>query len=132
MTAKATLEKYTKPQPYLGFIARFPRAMAAVAEESVSGCKKHEVPMTDISALGLPGCETLYREALVRHLLRERIEGPVDPEFGHLHVAHMAWDILTVLERMLLDIEQELEQAGASTKGETNDPSRNAQRPEEL
>lgn len=102
----ATAEKYSKPQPFNGVIARFPRAILAVAAVSVDGTKKHQVPLDDVSYRDLPDAKNLYGEALCRHLLREAIEGPVDPEFDHLHAAHAAWDALARLEVLLIDMEK--------------------------
>ena len=103
--ADATKEKYNKPQPFQGVIARFPRAILAIAAVSVDGTKKHKVPLSDQSYRDIPDAVNVYGEALCRHLLREQIEGEVDPEFGHLHAAHAAWDALARLEILLIDKE---------------------------
>lgn len=107
----ATKSKYSKDQPFLGCIARFPRAMLAIAKVSADGVKKHDVPMGDMSYMDLPDGYNLYTEALSRHLLREQLEGMVDPEFGHLHAAHAAWDALARLEIALAKLEAEKEEA---------------------
>lgn len=104
---KATKEKYSKPTPYRGVLYRFPRAILAVSEISEHGTKKHEVPLNDVSYRDLPDGEMLYREASCRHMLREAIEGPIDPDFGLLHAAHEAWDALARLEIMLIRKEKE-------------------------
>jgi hypothetical protein len=42
-----------------------------------------------------------YTSALYRHLLKEKTEGPVDPEFGLHHAAHAAWNALARLTLLL-------------------------------
>lgn len=104
---KATKEKYSKPNPYRGVLYRFPRAILAVAEISEHGTMKHEVPLDDVSYRDLPDGAMLYREAGCRHMLKEAIEGPIDPDFNKLHAAHEAWDALARLEIILIEKEKE-------------------------
>jgi hypothetical protein len=104
--SRATAAKYDKPQPFLGCIGRFPRAILAVAEVSLHGTKKHKVPMGDMSFLDIPDAANQYREAKCRHMLREVIEGEIDPDFDLLHAAHEAWDALARLEKLLVEREK--------------------------
>ena len=45
--------------------------------------------------------ENRYGDALVRHLIAEAIEGPVDADTQLLHAAQEAWNALARLELIL-------------------------------
>lgn len=98
---KAMLQKRAKPQLYRGFVARFPRAIEAVARVSEFGAIKHEVEMGDMSYLYTPGAEVLYLEAELRHMVAEATEGMMDPESLMLHKAHKAWNAMADLEKAI-------------------------------
>ena len=98
---KAMLQKRAKPQLCRGFVARFPRAIEAVARVSEFGANKHEVEMGDMSYLYTPGAEVLYLEAELRHMVAEVTEGECDPESMLLHKAHKAWDAMADLEKAI-------------------------------
>ena len=108
--SKATAARAGKPQPYRGFIKRFPRAILAVAKVSMYGTVKHEVALDDMSYLTVPDADYMFAEAECRHLLKEAIFGPVDTETGYkdqgddiiLHKAEKAWNAMADLERALL------------------------------
>ena len=106
--ADTTKAKYSKPQPYRGVIARFPRAILALAGVSAFGSKKHKVPMGDMSYITLDGADHLYLEAELRHMLQAAIEGPINHADGDLaHKAQKAWNALADLERSLYAAEHE-------------------------
>jgi hypothetical protein len=80
--------------PNAGLIGYFPRALLAVAEVSDFGARKY----CRGGWVSVPDGEARYREALVRHILKEPIEGPADLDSGLLHLAHTAWNALAALE----------------------------------
>lgn len=45
--------------------------------------------------------ETVYGDALARHILNENVDGLYDPESGTLHAGHAAWNALARLEKLL-------------------------------
>lgn len=97
--SKATKEKYNKPQVFLGVVGRFPRAMLSIARVSEYGAVKHKVPMGDMGYVSIPGANTLFKEAMMRHAIKEGIEGPINEEDGNLlHKAQTAWCALADLE----------------------------------
>lgn len=111
--SEATAARDQKPQPYRGFIARFPRAILEVTKISMYGTKKHNVPLNDMSFKTIPGAEYNMVEAECRHLLKEAIEGPVDQDTGFedlrdtiLHKAEKAWNAMADLEVALYQIEE--------------------------
>lgn len=84
-----------------GCLAYFPRALSAVANVSAYGAKKYAVPYSDKNWSRLPDGIARYTDGLGRHVLFESIDGPTDPESGHLHAAHAAWNALARLELLL-------------------------------
>lgn len=100
--AAATAEKYTKLPVHRGFVARFPLAIQAVTLVSVFGTRKHEVPLDDMSYLGVPDAYAVYTEATERHLIAEAVEGLTNREDGDLlHAAQAAWNAMARLEVLL-------------------------------
>lgn len=98
----ATKARYDKPQPYRGVIARFPRAILALAEVSAYGTKKHELPLDDKSYLEVPDAEYMFVEAELRHMLKEAINGPYDGDGDQLaHKLEKAWNALADVEVFL-------------------------------
>lgn len=107
--AAATGQKDRKPQPLRGVLHRFPRAILAIAECTRVGTEKRGIPLEDMSFADDPQSRVRYGEALVRHLLAEAIEGPVntDPADQCLwHDVQEAWDALARLECRLKQDEQ--------------------------
>jgi len=86
-----------KSPVFRGLIDYFPRACLAVAEVSECGARKYKWKGWQ----AVPDGETRYQDALVRHICKESIEGPIDKDFGLLHSAHVAWNALAVLELKL-------------------------------
>jgi len=74
----------------------FSRALAAVAGITTYGATKY----TPNGWRAVPDGLERYTDALYRHLLASATEA-VDPESGHLHLAHAAWNALAVLELTL-------------------------------
>lgn len=95
-----------KAPVYQGFLALFPRAIAAVARVSVYGAEKHRVPLSAVDFTNRPDAELNYLDAEVRHMLDEVIQGRYNgSDGGQLHAAQRAWDAMASLESMLRDHE---------------------------
>jgi hypothetical protein len=103
----ATMAKATKPAVALGCVARFPRAMIEIAKVSAFGSKKHNVPMGSMSYLNTTGAANAFREAELRHVVAEIIEGPINHDDDDLlHKAQKAWNALADLEVFLVNTEK--------------------------
>lgn len=92
-----------KPPVYEGLIRYFPRAFAAVAKVSSYGASKYEWD----SWKKVENAYERYSNALLRHLLKEEIEGVYDVEAYKegvkiLHDAQVAWNALARLELFLI------------------------------
>lgn len=84
-----------------GVLQYFPRAILAVAEVSAHGASKYTWNGWETVPDGIPR----YGDALVRHLIKEAIEGPADKDSHLTHMAHEAWNALARLELMLREKE---------------------------
>lgn len=82
---------------FRGLIDYFPNACMAVAEVSQKGAEKY----TWKGWIDVPDGKIRYTDALVRHLIKESTEGEIDPDFGLLHAAHLAWGAMARLELIL-------------------------------
>lgn len=82
-----------------GVVQYFPRALLVVADISEYGATKYAWKGWQ----SVPDGVERYGDALVRHLIAEATDGPVDPETGLLHAAQVAWNALARLELMLCD-----------------------------
>lgn len=76
-----------------GTLADFAMALEQVAEVASFGARKY----TRTGWVSVPNARERYYDAMWRHLLASAHE-PTDPESGHPHLAHVAWNILAVLE----------------------------------
>lgn len=108
--APAMAEKYTKAKVFMGLIARFPKALEAVARLSEYGAEKHRSGDMESNArafLDVLNAEHVYKEALGRHLTAEATEGYYDWAGGSrfLHSVQRAWNALADAEVMLENLE---------------------------
>lgn len=71
----------------------FPRALEAVARVSEFGATKYNRN----NWVGVKDAKTRYRAAMLRHELQDWNE-KLDPESKLLHLAHVAWNALAILE----------------------------------
>jgi len=85
-----------------GLLEYFPRACLAIAEVSASGASKYSWKGWE----SVPEGVDRYGDAGVRHICKSAIEGEIDPDYGHLHAAHEAWNALARLELILRDKEK--------------------------
>lgn len=80
-----------------GVLFYFPRALLAVGQVSEYGATKY----TWNGWESVPKGTVRYGDALVRHILLERMEGQRDKDTNLLHAAHAAWNALARLELLL-------------------------------
>ena len=92
-----------KPPGYRGLLALFPRAVSAVSLASAHGAAKY----TWTGWREVPEGVERYSDALVRHLIAESKEGPLDHDSGLHHAAHVAWNALARLE-LILECEESM------------------------
>ena len=91
-------KKYDEGKPMSGLMLRdFCCALTKVAEVSTYGCLKYGSPS---GWQKVEQADTRYHNALVRHLLAEPCT-EMDEESGLLHLAHVAWNALAILELKL-------------------------------
>ena len=93
-----------------GAIQYFPRALLAVADISHYGATKYAWK----GWMSVPDGVERYGDALMRHLIGEATDGPVDPETKLLHAAQVAWNALARLELMLRTGEDDFLDASAT------------------
>jgi hypothetical protein len=75
----------------------FSRALEAVSQVGTFGAEKY----TDHGWLAVPNGRQRYQDAMVRHWLHDAQGEATDQESGLLHVAHLCWNALAVLELQL-------------------------------
>lgn len=80
-----------------GLLGYFPRACLAVADVSASGANKYSWKGWETVPDGIER----YGDAMARHICKSAIEGEIDPDYGHLHAAHLAWNAMAHLELVL-------------------------------
>lgn len=94
---KGIKESEGKPSAWRGVVNYFPRALEAIAEVSDVGAKKYVWDGWKT----VPDGVAFYSDAMARHLLRESIDGPVDPSDGLHHDVKVAWNALARIELRL-------------------------------
>lgn len=85
-----------------GAMHYFPRALLQVSLVSDFGAKKYTWNGWETVPEGVQR----YSDAMGRHIIGERIDGPIDPETGLLHAAQVAWNALARLELMMREAEK--------------------------
>ncbi len=95
--------KYDAGKPTLlkGGLTYFPRAIALVSAVSHFGASKYAWD----GWLGVDNGFDRYSEAMVRHLVAERSDDPLDPDSRLPHIGHTAWNALARTELYLLEQE---------------------------
>lgn len=102
------LDQKAVKAPIAGGVLRlFPRALHVLAQVSRAGAKKYGVKIDSMAYLEVPDAYETYTDALVRHLVDEKLEGPVNhKDGGLLHPAQAAWSALARLEIFLEQAEK--------------------------
>lgn len=87
-----------KAPVWRGVIAYFPRALQYLARVSEFGASKYSWGAW--AKVETPDREDRYADALVRHLTEMGKDGmySIDPETGRMHVEHLAWNALALIE----------------------------------
>ena len=75
----------------------FPNAIWNISMVATVGANKY----TDHGWLEVPNWESRYRDALLRHIYKETIEGYIDSDYGLPHPAHGCWNALALLEKTI-------------------------------
>lgn len=101
MAPKAVRDDAEKPPVDEGCLQYFPRALMAVATVSAAGAHKYNVELVEKNWLGLS--TDRITNSLVRHIIKEGIEGAWDRDSLILHKAHIAWNALAALEKVLYE-----------------------------
>lgn len=100
-------EKAAKPPIAVGVLQLFPRSMSILALLSKAGADKYGTTVSTIRFLDTPSGYDLHTDALVRHIVDEKLEGPVNhKDGGALHAAQAAWNALARLEIFLYQAEK--------------------------
>lgn len=84
-----------------GLLDYFPRSCEAVANVSAFGANKYAWKGWETVPDGI----NRYENAMVRHIVKEAVEGPKDKDSHLLHKAHRAWNALASLELYLREHE---------------------------
>lgn len=98
-------KKYDSNKPMTGTVLRvFPQAMNAIGACIRFGTTKYPDPNNwkkNTNAL------VRYNDSLVRHLTKHFLGKELDEETGLLHLAHVAWNALAILELYLMEHPEE-------------------------
>lgn len=106
MTSEHTGVKFDAGKPLAGrVLGGFARALLAVAESGTYGARKYN-DTACTNWFQVPDAQNRYTDALLRHLLLEKVGEETDPESGLLHATHAAWNALARLELILREREQ--------------------------
>lgn len=100
-------KKYDTGKSMVGTLCRvFPRALLGVGKCIEFGT--HKYPKPDNWKL-VDGAYTRYQDSLMRHYLKFLAGEMRDSETNLLHLAHMAWNCLAVLELYLMEHKEEFD-----------------------
>ena len=98
-------KKYDSGKSMVGTLCRvFPRALLGVGQCIAFGTKKY--PKPDNWKL-VDGAFTRYQDSMMRHYLKFLAGQEKDSETNLLHLKHMVWNALAVLELYLMENEDE-------------------------
>ena len=87
--------KYDKGKPLANILFEdFPHALSAVIDIATYGAEKY----ARNSWKTVPNAHQRYSDAMVRHELYRGMGENLDAESGLKHLAHMAWNVLAILE----------------------------------
>ena len=105
LTDDGTGKKYDGGKSMVGTLCRvFPRALLAIGKCIEFGT--HKYPKADNWKL-VDGAFTRYQDSLMRHYLKFLAGQERDTETNLLHLSHMAWNCLAILELYLIDHKDE-------------------------
>ena len=94
-------KKYDSGKPMVGTLCRvFPRALLGIGQCIEFGTRKY--PKPDNWKL-VDGAFTRYQDSMMRHYLKFLAGQEKDSETNLLHLKHMVWNALAILELYLMD-----------------------------
>lgn len=100
LTDDGTGKKYDTGKPMPGTLCRvFPRALLGIGECIEFGTHKYPDPS---NWKKVDGAFKRYQDSMMRHYLKFLAGEENDPETGLLHLMHMGWNALAVLELYLM------------------------------
>lgn len=95
------------------------RALTHVCDIGEYGCEKYEIH----SWIKVPDARVRYEDALLRHYMAYTSGEERDPESGRLHLSHLAWNALAILDLYLRENEDARpERAGRTGPEDSRDP----------
>ena len=98
-------KKYDSGKSMVGTLCRvFPRALLGIGQCIEFGTRKY--PKPDNWKL-VDGAFTRYQDSMMRHYLKFLAGQEKDSETNLLHLKHMAWNALAILELYLMDYNDE-------------------------
>ena len=98
-------KKYDSGKSMVGTLCRvFPRALLGIGQCIEFGTRKY--PKPDNWKL-VEGAFTRYQDSMMRHYLKFLAGQEKDSETNLLHLKHMAWNALAILELYLMEHEDE-------------------------
>lgn len=94
-------KKYDNGKPLVGTLCRvFPHALMAIGEVIEFGTHKYPTPD---NWKKVDKAFIRYQDSMMRHYLKHQLGIINDEETGKLHLAHMAWNALAILELYLMN-----------------------------
>lgn len=100
LTDDGTGKKYDGGKSMAGTLVNvFPNALMAVGMCIEFGT--HKYPKSD-NWKKVEGASKRYQDSLMRHLIKHNVGIVKDSETGIIHLAHMAWNALAILELYLM------------------------------
>lgn len=107
LTDDGTGKKYDSGKSMVGTLCRvFPRALLGIGRCIEFGT--HKYPKPDNWKL-VDGAFTRYQDSLMRHYLKFLSGETKDSETNILHLCHMAWNTLAILELYLMEHKEEFD-----------------------
>jgi hypothetical protein len=91
-----------KPAVWQGVINYFPRALWGVAQISTFGAQKYAWKGWAAVDNGF----VRYKDAEMRHMLKQAMGEECDPDSTEMHLKHQAWGALATLELYLIEKEK--------------------------
>lgn len=101
LTDDGTGKKYDGGKSMVGTLVNvFPNALMAVGMCIEFGTHKYPNPS---NWKQVEGAAKRYQDSLMRHLIKHNVGIEKDSETGIIHLAHMAWNALAILELYLME-----------------------------
>ena len=100
LTDNSKGKKYDTGKSMVGTLVNvFPEALMAVGKCIEFGTHKYPDPN---NWKKVEGADKRYQDSLMRHLIKHNAGQPQDEETNLLHLAHMAWNALAILQLYIM------------------------------